>query len=228
MHVHSLTTLLVASLLTLTSTYATPQLQLRVTRGTQSTTAVDTGHAGQVAFSGVLGDFLATYVAGLGDPLLFQPHGYQIDLSGQVTANALGAMTIALTETDLEQPLGPLNFSQSFSGTLPTGWTISVDGYMDLGNVAYGTTDHLFTGNFAAPSGPPASAFGIDATQSAQMSGAPFSITDIVTLTATSTHHPASFDLTTTDLPEPSSLLPLAVGLLGMGLLLRRCAVGGA
>ena len=54
------------------------------------------------------------------------------------------------------------------------------------------------------------------------------SITDIVTLTATSTHHPASFDLTTTDLPEPSSLLPLAVGLLGMGLLLRRCAVGGA
>lgn len=224
-----LATLAVGAMVAGTSAYATPQLQLRVSQGVSSTTVIDAAHTGQVSFSGTLGTFLATYVAGLGDPALAMPHGYQIDLSGQVTANRTGTMIIALTETDLLQPMGPLGFSQSFGGTLPAGWTISVDAYVDQGNVAFGTADHLYANAFTASANPPASAFAIDSLQFALMSGAPFSMTDIVTLTATSTHHPASFDLTSTDLPEPSSLAPLAVGLLGMGLVLwGRRAVEGA
>lgn len=228
MRTYAIYALAVGAMLAGTSVYATPQLQLRVSQGASSTTVIDGAHTGQVAFSGALGDFLATYVAGLGDPALTISHGYQIDLSGQVTANKTGTMTIALTETDLLQPVGPLGFDQSFGGTLPAGWTITVDAYLDAGNAAFGTADLLYANTFTAPASPVASAFAIDSAQSALMSGAPFSITDIVTVTATSTHHPASFDLTSTDLPEPSSLAPLAVGLLGMGLLLRgRRAVEG-
>lgn len=222
MKVRILVPAIVASALAAATANATPQLQLALTQVSSSTAIVDTAHTGMAAFSGTVGKFSVPYASGLGDPVLTQPDEYQIDLSAQVVATQAGTLKIALTEANLIRPVGSLGFNESFGGTIPKGWTISVDAYFDADNVAFGMADALFSYSFTAPAGSPTSAFSVEANSSGLVSAGPFSITDVVTITATDKGQPASFDLTSTDVPEPDSVASFGAGLLSLGLVLRR------
>lgn len=205
------------------SAWATPQLKLRAVQGASTATKTDALNTGEVAYNNkTLGAFKIASATGLGSPLLVEPGGYQIDLSGNVVATAVGTLSLALTETDLSQAPGSLPFQESFGGTLPMGWTITLDAYFDPTNKAFGAADLLYSYSFTATAPTPTSAFSIDANNSGLVSKKLFSITDIVTITATTTNHSASFDVTSTDLPEPASIALLGLGMGGLLVVKRR------
>ena len=225
MRVRVVAPVVVASLIVATSAMATPELQLRVTQGAHSAT-VDAADTGLAAYGpATIGKFLASAV-GLGDPVLVQPDGYAIDLLGGVTSDKTGTISIALTESNLVRPPGSLPFHESFGGTLPKGWTITLDAYFDAANAAFGTADRLFSYSFTAPAGQPSSGFSVDANNFGLVGLTPFSITDVVTIKATSLHQAASFDVASTDLPEPASIVLFGVGLLGVGFARRHTKSG--
>lgn len=193
-------------------------LMIQITDGTTTLTVAD-GNAmdgisatGAVSYSGAFGGWMVT--AGFGssfaDPLAMH-------LSAMVIGDRTdGRVWIKFTQTDLDAALDPITFhayggGSSSSGAVQSNWA----GYVDDGNVAFGTGQTIFgSGGFATAGG--TQSVGLNGTYSATLV-ADFDYSNI----GNGYNYGSSLDLSLV-IPEPTTLALLGLGLAGLGVTRRR------
>jgi hypothetical protein len=188
-------------------------LMLEVSDGTTTQTAV--GASGIATFLGAIGNFAANVTTGISKPLIgsvFQPI---LDLNSidVTSANAGGTLTISLTDTDFIGAGGIIQALSTIGGTLASG-SLKVDTFLDCGNKAFGETTHLtsqtLTGN---PFSGSANTF-VNGCQGN------YSVTQVAVLTLPGGAIFSGDSMLA--VPEPSTAAIFGIGLLGLGLALRR------
>jgi hypothetical protein len=170
--------------------------------------------AGGTSFNGGFGTFSGNAISGIGQSNLVPP---DILLSDAINATSTGGtLNVFITDQGLTNPLGnPINFTSSFtSNLLPAGWTVTETTRLDIFN-------NLWVGNLLNTT--TFSAIGTNVQSTAGFTGAgPYSVTEEYTIVA-----PGGGDANSTinlATPEPSAILFLGAGLVGLGLLLKRNA----
>ena len=191
---------------------ATPELEVAI--GSSGCSTVEsTSSDGTLTWAGASGAFNSIVVSGLGVPLSGPP-----DLlnSNTVDAHSSGSGTIYLciTETGISALSGHALSSFASNDALPSGWHVTETSYADAADTAFGEAQvlgtHTFTGSPSNSSAPSNLSF-----------GAPFSLTEIYAITASSRGTTSdAIDIAT--VPEPATFALLAVGLLGTAIGLRR------
>lgn len=206
-----------------TSAHAIPQLRLESSAGGDVTIAdgdatgpeIDlNSEAGVILFSGGIAGWTMNITSGFSKPFLGSSLAPWLDLaSANFTSHGGGTLNIWLTDTDFGPHSDAAHVMAAIGGT--TSGNVTFKTYYDDNNAAFGTTHELTSMSFA----PEYQAFS-GALGAELVSAKPYSLTMLVTLVHEG-FEISSFDATT-KVPEPSSLLLLGAGLLGLGGAVRR------
>jgi hypothetical protein len=204
-----------------TQAQAIPQLRLQSSAGADVTVAdgdttgpdVDLSSTdGVILFSGAIAGWNMNISSGFSKPFLGSAVEPWLDLnSANFSSLAGGTLNLWLTDTDFGPHSNGAHVLAAIGGT--TWGNVTFRTFYDESNVAFGTAHEITSQSFS----PLAFAGAIGGELS---SATAYSLTMLVTLV----HQGAqmtSFDATV-QVPEPSSMLLLSAGLLGIGFTLRR------
>ncbi len=167
------------------------------------------GSPGAIMFSSSIGNFIVNVTTAITYPILGTTASPEIDLNSiDVSSSGGGTLRIMASEVGYTGPINGGLFSSSFSAGGTTSGTVTLNAYLDDGNTLFGTTSSLGTlGPFTG------GAFSGSTSGSASATD-PFSLT----VGATITHSGAGATSFNAVVPEPSSILLLGSGLLGLGI----------
>lgn len=185
--------------------------------GGGSPTTVASG-TGQAHVSQSFGTFSNVVVDGQGQSMLTAPDVLFANTINTATS-AGGTLEIFVTDQGLTSPSGFLPAFSSFTvNTLPAGWTVVEETFLDPNNGLYGGNP-LSMASF--------SAIGTNAQTTTTTTGSMYSVTELFRVTATG----AGDSNLTTDLSltpaavgaaEPGSIILLGLGLCGIAMVMRR------
>jgi hypothetical protein len=175
-----------------------------------NTQIIPTDAAGIATFSLPLGNWTTNNVIGASYPALGTANNADMDLNSlDISKNSANALTIMFSDVNFQ---GSGSVTALIGGTLSNTFTLTYSTYYSSTNTLFALTNLLTTQTFSNGS--------FNGTlYSSIASGSPYSLTQVVTINkGSTTHNSVSFnaELETETVPEPSLILLLGIGVMGI------------